>query len=156
VQSDGGNYNDMFIAWFDETSALDWATYYGSTDSNDEAHDIAIGDAGEILVTGVSTSDLAALKFSSDITIGITDRRIITDLQISPQPATDRIEVRLPDLVTNVNLSLYDPHGKPVWNDHFTDPTIITIELSGLAPGTYLLNATGPGLAATERVIKMK
>jgi hypothetical protein len=156
VQSDGGNYNDMFIAWFDETSALAWSTYYGTTDSNDEAHDIAIGDLGEILVTGVSTNDLAALKFSSDITIGITDRPFITDLQISPMPATDRIEVRFPNSVTDVDLSLYDQKGKLVWKDSFVNATIINVDLSALAPGTYLLNATGPGLAATDRVIKMK
>ena len=51
----GGGYEDAFLAKFNDTGALKWATYYGGS-GDDEEQGIAFDNSGNIYITGATTS----------------------------------------------------------------------------------------------------
>jgi len=53
----GGNY-DAFLARFNSTGQLQWATYYGGTE-NDQAYGIAADDSGYVYIAGTTASTSA-------------------------------------------------------------------------------------------------
>lgn len=54
--SPGGGQSDGFIATFDSNGDLDWATYYGGSET-DKLNDIALDEFGNVYVAGFSNSD---------------------------------------------------------------------------------------------------
>ncbi len=91
THGDGGTYNDMFIAWFDQSSAIKWSTYYGGLNS-DEAYGIAVDAGNNIFLTGVDNNDMAALKFNPGFPTGAaTDGPYYRDQVIYPNPARDEL-----------------------------------------------------------------
>jgi len=51
----GGGHDDVFVADFNTSGTLNWATYYGG-DGTDEAHGISSDSSGNIFITGYTTS----------------------------------------------------------------------------------------------------
>ena len=77
-------------------------------------------------------------------------------LIIRPNPAQDRVEVALPDGARDtMGLEVLDALGRrmPVAVDRSAGPKW-ALDVSGLAPGTYLLRANGPGRTWTGRLVR--
>lgn len=77
-------------------------------------------------------------------------------LIIRPNPAQDQVEAALPDGARNATgLEVLDALGRrmPVAVERGTGP-IWTVDVSGLAPGTYLLRTNGPGGTWTGRLVR--
>ncbi len=51
----GGGVTDAFIAKFDASGVLQWATYYGGS-GNDNSYGIAVDGSGNIVITGITAS----------------------------------------------------------------------------------------------------
>lgn len=76
------------------------------------------------------------------------------ELFVWPVPAREDAMVQLPweDAVTGT-LVMYDVTGRDVWSSSVTGP-MISVPLSGVPPGSYVLNYTGEGRSAVARVQK--
>ena len=74
---------------------------------------------------------------------------------MSPQPANDRIHVRLPLTAPQcLRLSIHDLSGREIWrkNQECGNALDTEISVSNLPAGTYILNIQGEGIDLSTRV----
>lgn len=79
----------------------------------------------------------------------------LADLQVSPQPASDRIHVRLPLPAPQcLRLSIHDLAGGELWRKSQECGAALNMDIpvSNLATGTYILNIQGEGIDLSTRV----
>lgn len=76
-----------------------------------------------------------------------------TQLAVWPNPASGAAFVKLPMYSIVERLALLDASGRLVWQAKPSQFTIQPIDLSGLSPGSYVLNATGPAWSSTALVM---
>ncbi len=77
-------------------------------------------------------------------------------LKLSPNPVTDILRVELPELSTGgeLRVRIYGLDGKVVRERRQAGGTVWEADLSGLAPGVYLVRAEGQGQSWIEKVIR--
>lgn len=158
TQGDGGNYNDMFIAWFYSTDqSLLWSTYWGDALDN-EGYAIAQGQAGNLYVTGIDNNNVQTLKFGAPVLTGMAEHSNTGTLQLGPVPAVDFVEAAF-DLQTaqELHCSLYDMNGKKLrsWTAAGNaGANRLHIETGSLATGLYLLDISGEGNTLRKTFMK--
>lgn len=160
THGDGGTYNDMFIAWFDQANAIKWSTYYGGLNS-DEAYGIAVDAGNNIFLTGVDNNDMAALKFNPGFPTTVqADGPYVNEMFIYPNPARDELFLHFSSgdegmfsfEMLNINGQLISRHETSVIAGHRNR---YTFDVSGLPEGVYLLRSYSPdGTVRTERFVK--
>jgi hypothetical protein len=77
-------------------------------------------------------------------------------LTLYPNPFTDRLEISPADSQVPLELSVYDLAGSLCFRKNFLrgTPSPITLNLSGLSPGVYILKATSEHGTTSRKIIK--
>ncbi len=91
-------------------------------------------------------------SFSTNCTDGIADIETLTDLTISPNPFTDRVEVAL-EKHSDYEIRLLDILGKELLATQFNG-TSYTLSTSELPKGTYLMHISSKDGVKVEKVVK--
>lgn len=144
VHGDGGNFNDMWIAWFDINDSLRWSTYYGNSMSN-EAYSIDCGMTNDIYVAGVDSNEIAMLKFNPGLPTNT--------LQVCgfgqygpfpfPNPATDIVSLSFWTSEGTAIIEISDVAGRVV-KQSIVNTTegenILRMDVSEFAAGNYHLS----------------
>lgn len=122
---------------------------------------------GSIQLSGAATTgtgflatllDTTLLALPTAATPGMTTRT--AGLRVLPNPATGHVIVQVPSLPSNGaapgTLTLLDALGRPVRTATInlaTTDTTYPLDLTGLAPGLYLLRLEAGGTTATQRLV---
>ena len=160
---------DAYVAKLNpDFSEIDFCTYYGGSD-RESVRAFSVGEDGTIYISGQSnskdlpTSDNAFQKdapndetnsylsiFSLDVESSIKSTVNNDCFSISPNPASEYIEVRQP---SDSEIKIYNSFGECVMTD-VINPTASShrMNVSGLPAGIYLLYIEGQ----TEKFIKLK
>ena len=80
------------------------------------------------------------------------------ELVLYPNPATEELNVGLPDGKAYRSLEIFDQNGRlhRTIDPQDMENRTLTIDLNGLAPGTYFLRLISDGGAEVRRFVKMK
>jgi hypothetical protein len=82
-------------------------------------------------------------------TAGISDNmNTQSKLKVYPNPAKDKILVRLPDETKNYKIKLLNTGGQTISETQST-----VMDVSKLSNGIYFLNVTAPNYSANEKII---
>ncbi len=65
-----------------------------------------------------------------------------SSLKIFPNPTQSHISVELPDGISRDIITIYNMMGKLMTSYHITDSSLIELDISHLAPGTYIIRST--------------
>jgi hypothetical protein len=88
-------------------------------------------------------------------TYKVSSQRSIPDLVISPIPADEQIRVAVGGIKNpqeRISLQIMDLNGKVMWQaDNMPAPTGMSIDVSVLLPGVYIIRATSPSGTAVKR-----
>jgi hypothetical protein len=99
----------------------------------------------------------AAVMAVPVIDAGMHETRSNEALAIQPNPARDKVEVRMPgEMEVNAFPVITDPTGRVIGDVRITQSAGNgwTLDLSGLAPGTYLLRVQDGAKVLTGRVVR--
>ncbi len=103
--------------------------------------------------------EIVHLNFAADTVLIDPDKQLISknnqsvhqfviinpdnNLQVYPNPVTDKLTVLMPDIIQNFQASLYNSSGNKIWTQNFTGlirkQQTFTIPFSALPHGSYLL-----------------
>jgi hypothetical protein len=77
-----------------------------------------------------------------------------TDIRIDlyPNPANDFVTIKIPEIASEVQVSVYSADGKMVHSGIVTQ-TFTQLDISCLKPGIYILRFDAEGEVATRRLI---
>ncbi len=156
--ADGGNFNDMWIAWFDVNDALSWSTYFGNSMSN-EVYGLSIGMQNEIYMTGVDSNEIAMIKFNPGLPTGqITSSIPELELFLSPNPVGNDLKVQFYSENAGVTqIEIYDAHGRIAQTDVFNayaGNNQFKLSTSSLAEGVYTIRIVTPDGPKMKRFVK--
>jgi len=152
---------DDVLSWdafgLDEASLPSWLTF--SSGSRAFSGTPARSDMGDLyIIVEVSDLELASARdtfvIKIDYPVGLTEKGADNDMLIYPNPATAKIYVQMPsDLKGELTLRIYNLLGEEVLQQQFIDldGEELSIDISKLAPGIYMLKA-----GAAEREITRK
>ena len=159
-------FDDIFISYFDTSGSFRWVKQLG--DINDEAGvvmamDPGMGGPGTPIIAGWFNS--ASLNFGGwhllnpamlpalfvakpDYTILGADEQNRNDaLKVYPVPASDILNIAGPDAIAfqELVLKIIDVQGRTVYENNVQaeGKNLEQINVSGLSPGIYLLQANG-------------
>jgi hypothetical protein len=89
------------------------------------------------------------------ITTGLMQNRSPgIDISVYPNPVKDKAEVTLARTFERAELSLYDISGRLIMKEEIKDTNKATLDLSDLAPGTYLLEVTDGASRVSTKLVK--
>ncbi len=117
---------------------------------------------GQALLT-LTASDAAGQTTTSQVTVNVSDPAGISNVKdghkvsVSPNPVKTTTTVTLDKDARNVTYRLFDAAGKLLLNEAATDVaagTGHTLDLSGLATGTYYLEVTADGKRTGMTLLK--
>ncbi|HYF04110.1 MAG TPA: SBBP repeat-containing protein [Patescibacteria group bacterium] len=148
LQNVGGQ--DMFIAKFDPTGNVLWATSNGSI-GNEKINSIAESTTGDLYVTGIfqsGTLTLATTTLKSNgredifiaklhpATTSITEKIKNTQISIFPNPTASQFHITVPE-PGNWTITIYTLDGQSVFKKELIESNSM-IDLSGKAKGAYV------------------
>ncbi len=131
-------------------------TYTWSNGSNNPAiYNLPVGDY-TVMVT--DDSGCTVVKTFNLGTTNMDDLSARPDITIYPNPVDDHLQIRFENPGSGkLSVSLLDINGKPIRNmgsRNFAAGEQMTLFLSGLNPGVYVLNISGTGLMINHKIIK--
>ncbi|MCB9282918.1 MAG: T9SS type A sorting domain-containing protein [Lewinellaceae bacterium] len=96
-----------------------------------------------------------------DTTVSVVETRPVVDIQISPNPSTDYLHLSLQTETSlrNVNLSIIDALGRPVWQapfDFLSNEITEQIDVSALPNGLYTLRLMQEGMVVGKPFVVMR
>lgn len=85
--------------------------------------------------------------------VGVDETPMVAgDMQVYPNPARNMVVVELPDAIAYNNISVYTLDGRMVYSNSVNEK-IITLDLSSLSSGIYLIRAEGNSGAMMKKVV---
>jgi hypothetical protein len=115
--------------------------------------DVAIGETGplQIIVSGYNCKPTSyTTQIASNV--GITDQETAR-IQVVPNPASEQIQVTLDENLTAGTFILTDLSGRIVKEFKFQPQRSVTIPLTGIEKGVYLLQMPGSKSKALTKII---
>ena len=90
----------------------------------------------------------------SNLTLGIDNNSIISNLKITPNPASDKVNIKLPNGLSNTMVIIYNNLGKHILSKSISKLNT-TINISTLTNGIYLAKfTTNSGETVTKKILK--
>ncbi len=102
----------------------------------------------DLLGYGIPDLDLAR-----NIALSI-DESLIEDFSFYPNPVKDKLNLRMPSTLSQVEVSIYNQLGQGVLNQRISEDSK-TINVSGLSPGIYLMKFSTKNASKTFKFIKI-
>jgi hypothetical protein len=94
------------------------------------------------------------LSYATDVPVEINDFNKENNIIIYPNPVVDYLHVRVENILSNVQIQLFDIYGKLIQEQSFTDGQSV-VNMNHLASGIYLLKIKENGKTLiTQKVIK--
>lgn len=83
------------------------------------------------------------------------EENVFNDLQLVPNPASDNLSIQSQFLTSESTVTIFNLQGQQVISEIMTPQNgIITVSVSGIANGMYLLKLTSEGNSITRKLIK--
>jgi hypothetical protein len=157
AHGDGGNFNDMWIAWFNVNDTLAWSTYYGAANS-EEAYGVSVGVVNEVFVTGTENNDISISKFGPGLPTGTTVTIPELEVFMYPNPVTSVMTIQFHSPTDGAaKIEILDNRGRVVQTDMYASPAGTNqyeVNISSLANGVYVMRLTSPKGETLHRFVK--
>jgi len=76
------------------------------------------------------------------------------DFEISPNPASDNLNIKLGSILNSTAISIIDMNGKIIMEMNIPEPiNELNLDLKGLAKGIYALSITSKDIRQTKKLI---
>jgi hypothetical protein len=137
---DTGNDGDYVFSASASSIDLVWAR---ARDQDGDGIDFVLG------WHGVSNRGITMLSF----TLSVAEVQL-SEFKISPNPATERLNITLPNGFENVKLEVFDVLGKNIYNNKLNDIRRSSIDISKWSSGIYLVRLSTNSSIQTKRFIK--
>lgn len=163
----GGNNEDVFVAKYNSSGNLDWATGAGGN-FGDISYGIGVDGSGNAVITGYTKSTSMAfgtLTVTSggsyqDIIIakmgnmsGIKEEAMLTGITIFPNPSNGILYVKSTSENRQANkITISDLMGRVIFEKEMTETTT-QIDLSGSAKGIYFCRISSDNKSFTGKVV---
>lgn len=152
---------NMAMVRFDTTGNLD-STFDGDgmvsfdyQGREDYCYAIALQADNKIILAGYSYggggSEFEVARFLNDGTVGTEDFQNM-EFRLYPNPANNQITVELSDASSNYQVAIFDVLGKQVYASEIQK--VGTIDVSALAPGTYVVKLNSENKTNIVRFVK--
>lgn len=145
---------------------VEWARTAASAEARVYGGTLAVGPAGEVLVTGIGTGAMSfdglvlppvsrshhfAARLTPAATPTGTARLADAGWQLAPNPSSGRVELRLPPGTALASVALFDALGRQLASTTAATPAF---DLSAYPPGLYLVRARSAAGTWAGRVVK--
>jgi len=168
-----GALTDVFLIKLDSNANLNWGTSIGSN-FVENVTDIKVIDNDELVITGHFASDTLQIgnhtllyeskggfnyfvaKLGGQMETATHQTNYAWRLDIFPNPARDRVVIRIPEPLVNekkLQIKLVDQNGKEVNCNVKKERTQISMEVSELPKGLYMLSMISQGGTYVQRLI---
>jgi len=112
-----------------------------------------LASGNNMLVTSIAVANNGnAIRCIEDVTTSMENSPSQNDIQIFPNPATDRVIISFEE-IRNYHLSIFDMLGKTLYQQKLEDP-INDVDIAFLPKGTYLIQVVAEGYFVTKKLIK--
>jgi len=135
--------------------SVSWLWDFGdgtTTDAQNPSH--VFEELGDYTVTLTTTSALGCISVSA-VDIGIItgiEKSLVDNLEVYPNPSkADRVIIRFSTL-NNVEVSLFNSQGSRLKISNTIEEHQITLDVSALSDGIYMLKITADGATATRKI----
>jgi hypothetical protein len=111
--------------------------------------------AGNILFEGGDFASYIDYDFKTGELLGLAEEAL-PDLKIYPNPASGTVSVAFAANNADYVISLIDLQGRTLsasTHAHLSGEQVITLPLTGLAPGNYLVKVVANGVATVRKVV---
>jgi hypothetical protein len=169
-----GNYTltnagggDIFLAIYNNNGNVLWATSAGGT-SDEDGQSVAVDASGDAFVAGwfgshkitfgsdtltnVGNNDIFLAKLEG-IPVGVNELIHSESILVYPNPATDKISIKLHDDNVGSIISILDIEGQQLLQQTITAQTT-TIDISPIPEGMYFVKVFGKDGALAGKLIK--
>ena len=140
------------LAWplsgIDLATDHSWISYNSITAINDT------NGCNAIFWNESSTSHIWGAKICSNGVLVNTIDNSKPDFEISPNPASDNLNIKLGSILNSTAISIIDMNGKIIMEMNIPEPiNELNLDLKGLAKGIYALSITSKDIRQTKKLI---
>ncbi|PKA83417.1 putative secreted protein (Por secretion system target) [Ulvibacter sp. MAR_2010_11] len=115
--------------------------------------DLYIHEGTQYLYAGTYGRSSYKIDISS-VVLGNNDNSFEKSVILFPNPASEYVNITLPQAALNTSVLLYDSLGRIVKTQHFSKPNkTINLALSGVSEGIYYLKITQGAKKATKKLL---
>ena len=86
--------------------------------------------------------------------VGVTENNPLSDIQLSPNPTTDILQISIPGLNAPINISLTDISGKEIINQ-IIDKATTSLSLRDISLGVYFVRFNFAHQSVVKKIIKL-
>lgn len=120
--------------------SFDSGTTWQSINEGLEVNEVAALAANDsYLFAGVLGTTVHRRPLSDFINVGISDKESSTNVQLFPNPSTDKITISLNDLSQETQLSIFTISGQKIASEKYRNADSIELNVSGFQSGIYFL-----------------
>lgn len=160
TQGDGGNFYDMFVAWFTTAGVLEWSTYYGDANSN-EGRGIDTDAQSNIFVCGADSNNIRVLKFNPGTLTGVaaaSSSNVSFKLYPVPAQSTLTLQTELKKEGT-LRVEILNEEGRVIKREILngvSGANTFTTDISALPVGNYVLRFADSERESASKFVKVK
>ena len=89
-----------------------------------------------------------------DTLLSVDDFQDLSRFEISPNPATQNLNVTIPNTIENATLTVFDLLGKRVLERELSNLQMVSVDVSKWNSGVYIVKVSSDDLTQTKRFIK--
>ncbi|MFZ8835487.1 MAG: T9SS type A sorting domain-containing protein [Flavobacteriales bacterium] len=124
-----------------EPYVYEWIDLGGTFSSNEEDIDGLNPGTYQLTVTDANDCEVTSFEIVVEAIVGIEELHS-SSIQLFPNPATDRIQIKFDASMSNVSLNCYDMRGKLIWSEANEIVTAVSIPVNGWSEGVYIIQGT--------------
>ncbi len=160
--SNNGGNGDFALIRFNNDGSLDSTfgfsgiilTDFGS--SYDYGASVAMQSDNKIVVAGytrISNYDFAIARYNVDVSVGMEEKKEISDERIFPNPSSGIFTINLKNKTAETKICVYDVLGNCVLENISVKNSNQEIDLSSQAKGTYFMKIISEGERDVQKIV---
>ncbi|MFT4697340.1 MAG: photosystem II stability/assembly factor-like uncharacterized protein [Flavobacteriaceae bacterium] len=115
-------------------------------------NDLYIHEASEMMFAGTYGRSSYKIDLSGNI-LSLNDNSIISEVIIYPNPASEYVQVTIPELIANVSVIIHDALGRKVMQQEITNTNSVRMDLNGISRGIYYVSISEGKNSVTKKLI---
>lgn len=141
VNGNGNTSHAFVFNWTAPANGTGSVTFYAAGNS---ANGNGNESGDQIYNSNITVDEAAGAGFTESI---------LSAFNLFPNPASELVNVKVPDYLVNSQIRMVDITGKTIFNQQLTE-SIVTIDINTFPAGIYVLEIVKDGQSYTSRLMK--